>query len=74
MNKIVYLTGPKNIPAEKHPEIQRALMFKIIEIIGDGVRHFCVSGNFDFDIMAALTVLNLKERFPCKSEGTISLH
>jgi len=57
-------TGHRNIPAEKYPEIQRALMFKVIELIHEGIRYFYSGGALGFDTMAALTVLNLKKRFP----------
>jgi len=39
-------------------------MFKVIELINEGVRYFYAGGNLGFDMMAALTVLNLKKRFP----------
>ena len=57
-------TGHRNIPTEKYPEIQRALMFQVIELIHDGIRCFYAGGALGFDMMAALTVLNLKKHFP----------
>ena len=63
-NQSCYFVSYRNIPVAKYLEIQRDLMFQLIELIHKGVRYFYVRDMPGFDVMAALTVLNLKKRFP----------
>ena len=63
-NQACCFTGHRNIPAEKYPEIQRNLMFKIAELIQEGICHFYTGGAVGFDTMAALAVLKMKKEFP----------
>ena len=70
-------TGHRTIPENAHEEIQKRLETEIVNLIHQGVRHFCAGGARGFDTMAALTVLKLKPVFlfirlilvlPCKEQ------
>lgn len=62
--KTCYFASYRMIPKKKYSELQRELMFKIIELIHEGVCCFYTRNIPGFDMMAALTVLNIKKWFP----------
>lgn len=57
-------TGHRDISPEKIPEIKEKLREVLIKCIEDGYRDFYNGGAVGFDIIAAETVLELKEEYP----------
>ena len=62
--KTCFISGHRDTPRERYPEVQRKLEATILELMGKGVQYFCCSGAIGFDTIAALTVLRLKRHHP----------
>ena len=63
--KTCCFTGHRQIPAEYLPAISEKLRDTLIFYIEQGYQYFGAGGALGFDTLAAQTVLNLKQRYPC---------
>ena len=57
-------TGHRTIPKEELPELMIELEHILQELIAGGIRYFGAGGALGFDMIAAETVLRLRERWP----------
>lgn len=57
-------TGHRSIPLNQYSKIHNILEKVVIRLIDSGVCYFGTGGALGFDTMAALTILNLKEKYP----------
>ena len=64
MEKAACFIGHRVIPVNEYEIIKEHLENEIINIINQGVCHFFTSAALGFDILAAQTVLKLKEIYP----------
>lgn len=62
--KTCFLTGHRDIPRELYPEVQRKLEQAVERLVAQGIRYFGVGGALGFDTMAALSILELRNRCP----------
>jgi uncharacterized phage-like protein YoqJ len=62
-NKTACFTGHRKIPPEQLSEIAQRLEKIIIGLIENGYCYFGAGGALGFDTLAALTVLQLKEKY-----------
>ena len=62
--KTCFLSGHRDIPKERYPEIQKQIEQAAEHLIAEGVHYFGVGGAMGFDTLAALTVLKLRQRHP----------
>lgn len=60
----VCFTGHRNIPQDRHETLKVQLTDLIEDLIQQGYRYFGCGGALGFDTLAALTVLELRERYP----------
>lgn len=64
IDKTAFFTGHRKIPLEKSEIISRRLRAAVIELIESGYLYFGAGGALGFDTLAALTILDLKRRYP----------
>ncbi len=57
-------TGHRNIAKEDLPELQRRLELLLRELAAKGVTNFIAGGAIGFDMLAAETVLQLRQELP----------
>ena len=57
-------TGHRDIPVQEYPEIQKRLAEEIENLIKQGITTFLCGGALGFDTLAALTVLEMKQKYP----------
>lgn len=62
--RTVCFTGHRHIPENELPLIKERLRSVITELIGRGYRYFGAGGALGFDMLAAMTVLELREAYP----------
>ena len=63
-SKTCCFTGHRKIPKGELPQIKTKLKNTITELIGNGIIYYGAGGALGFDILAALTVLELKQQYP----------
>lgn len=63
-NRTCCFTGHRRISTEKAEEVRVKLKHTIIKAVEEGYLYFGAGGALGFDTLAALTVLELKERYP----------
>ena len=59
-----FFTGHRNLPADDIYKIRRALKQAVINLIENGTIYFGCGGARGFDLLAALIILELKEKYP----------
>lgn len=62
--KTCFFTGHRDIPQEKYAEIQRKLEAAVEGLVTKGIIYYAVGGALGFDMLAAMTVLKLKGKYP----------
>ncbi|MCL2569217.1 MAG: DUF1273 domain-containing protein [Oscillospiraceae bacterium] len=62
--KTCFLTGHRDIPRDKYPEVLAKLERAVDGLIARGVEYFGVGGALGFDMLAALTVLRARRQHP----------
>jgi len=62
--KTCFLSGHRDIPPALYPDVQQKLKRTLERLIAKGVLYFGVGGALGFDAMAALSVLELRTRYP----------
>ena len=77
IEKTVCFTGHRDIPILKKRKIEKKLEETLYQLIQEGYRFFGAGGALGFDTIAALTVLELKNKYndiklilvlPCKNQ------
>jgi len=63
-DKTCFFTGHRDIPLAEYPAVQEKLKREIERLIQKGVQYFGTGGAMGFDMLAALTVLQLKQQYP----------
>ena len=63
-NYTACFTGHRIIPLFERATLSKLLEKAVIESIENGYRHFGTGGALGFDMMAALTVLRLRNKYP----------
>ena len=61
---VACFTGHRELPVGEIADIRIRLYETIEHLIGQGVREFRAGGALGFDTLAALTVLELREKYP----------
>ncbi len=64
IKKTCAFTGHRDIPHELYQTISDAIRREIYSLYQKGVRHFIAGGAIGFDMISAVTVLNLKSTLP----------
>ena len=64
MQKTCCFTGHRRIPADEYETVKLRLRETVIRAIRNGYRYFGTGGSWGFDMLAAQTVLELKEIYP----------
>lgn len=62
--KTCFFTGHRILPMNNLLEIQKCLEDRIISLINQGIIYFKSGGAIEFDTIASLTILRLKENYP----------
>ena len=63
-SKTCCFTGHRSIPTHQRPQIVKELRKQITRLIEEGVIYYGAGGALGFDTLAALTVLELREKHP----------
>ena len=63
-DKTCCFTGHRDLPSNQYQNIFQKTKETIESFINKGYRFFCAGGALGFDTLAALAVLQLKERYP----------
>lgn len=61
---VACFTGHRELPDEQIADLRIRLRETVERLIGAGVREFRAGGALGFDTLAAMTVLELKEKYP----------
>ncbi len=64
IKKTCAFTGHRDIPRELYEKFSEGIRREIFSLYQKGVRHFITGGAIGFDMIAAVTVLNLKTSLP----------
>lgn len=63
-NQTCCFTGHRIIPADEYAAIKARLIKEVTALVDEGVVYFGAGGAVGFDTLAALIILELKQKFP----------